>query len=572
MPSSPDCEVLIAGAGPTGLVLALWLARLGVRVRVVDKNPFPAAHSRALAVQARTLEFYSQLGFAQELVDQGHRVPAINMWVSGRQVTHAPFADFGRGLSPFDFALIYPQDEHEPLLIRHLGELGVAVERPVELLSFAESEGGVVARLRLADGSEQTRHAQFLAGCDGARSVVRQSLEIGFPGGEYTHLFYVADVQGTGPVANGELHVALDDTDFLAIFPLDAHGRMRLVGTVRDNPGGPSPATRPKGAEQPAAEKGYLTFDDVKDLLPGNITSPEELDQMLLAINAQGRAGESSQPQFTWNDVSRRVLEWIHVDVRQVNWFSTYRVHHRVAEHFRDGRAFLLGDAAHIHSPVGGQGMNTGIGDAVNLGWKLANVLRGRAPASILDTYEPERIAFAQRLVATTDQAFTAVTSDSDLALLIRLQIVPRILPRLLSANGARRLLFRTVSQIAINYRASELSEGRTGKLHAGDRLPWLQFPDNPKSPAPDNFAPLASLDWQVQQYSNWLCPDIRRLCTQRNIAMHVFPWQPEFAATGLVESACYLIRPDGYIAFADPAAKARTLAAYLDAQGLRFA
>ena len=522
MPNSPDPEVLIAGAGPTGLVLALWLARLGIRIRIIDKNPYPAAHSRALAVQARTLEFYQQLGFANELVEHGHKVSGLNLWVSGRRVAHAPFADIGRGLSPFPFPLIYPQDEHEPLLIRHLAELGVTVERPTELLSFTESptatDKPITARLRLADGSEQTCRCAFLAGCDGARSIVRQSLNIGFPGGEYTHLFYVADVQAAGTVADGELHVALDDTDFLAIFPLDDSGRIRLVGTIRD--------------EQ----------------------------------------AEQAHDELSWNDVSKRVLHWINVDIQRVNWFSTYRVHHRVAEHFRSGRVFLLGDAAHIHSPVGGQGMNTGIGDAVNLSWKLANVLRNRAPATILDTFEPERIAFARRLVATTDQAFTAVTSDSDLARLVRLQIVPRILPALLSSDVSRRFLFRTVSQIGVNYRASNLSEGRTGKLHAGDRLPWIQLPDNPKNEYPDNFAPLSSLNWQVHIYSTWMCPDVRRLSMQRGFAFHVFPWQPSFAATGLAENAAYLIRPDGYIAFADPAAKARTLAAYLDAQGLTFA
>lgn len=519
MPASPDTEVLIAGAGPTGLVLALWLARLGIRVRIIDKNPYPAAHSRALAVQARTLEFYSQLGFANELVDGGHRVPAVNLWVEGRQVAHAPFGELGHGLSPFPFALIYPQDEHEPLLIRHLAALGVTVERPVELLSFTEptdTADPILATLRLADGTEQTCRCTFLAGCDGARSIVRQSLNIGFPGGEYTHLFYVADVTGTGPVANGELHVALDDTDFLAIFPLDNGGRMRLVGTIRDS----------------LADQAEQTSDDL-----------------------------------SWNDVSKRVLDWIHVDVQQVNWFSTYRVHHRVAESFRHDRVFLLGDAAHIHSPVGGQGMNTGIGDAVNLSWKLADVLRGRAAATLLDTYEPERIAFARRLVSTTDTAFTAVTADSDLALLVRLQIVPHILPALLASHTVRPLLFRTVSQIGINYRSSDLSEGRTGSLHAGDRLPWLQLPDSA-----DNFAPLTSLDWQVHVYTNTLCPDIRRLCTQRSLALHVFPWKPDFAHSGLAEDALYLIRPDGYIAFADPAAKARNLASFLDAHGLTFA
>jgi 2-polyprenyl-6-methoxyphenol hydroxylase-like FAD-dependent oxidoreductase len=524
LPSS-DPEVLIAGAGPTGLVLALWLTRLGIRVRIIDKNPYPAAHSRALAVQARTLEFYQQLGFAHELVDAGHRIAAANLWVSGRQVAHALFGDLGSGLSPFPFVLIYPQDEHEPLLIRHLAALGVTVERPTELLSFTESptdpSAPITALLRLADGSEQTCRCAFLAGCDGARSVVRQSLNIGFPGGQYTHLFYVADVEASGTVANGELHVALDNTDFLAIFPLDDNGRVRLVGTIRDD---------------------------------------------------QAEQAETQGADITWDDVSHRVLDWIHVDIQHVNWFSTYRVHHRVAEHFRNGRAFLLGDAAHIHSPVGGQGMNTGIGDAVNLSWKLASVLRNHAPASLLDTYEPERIAFARRLVSSTDRAFTAVTSDGELARLVRLHIVPRLLPAILSSKRARPFIFRTVSQINVNYRASELSEGRTGKLRAGDRLPWLQFPDNPKSPYPDNFAPLASLDWQVHIYSTWICPDIRRLSLQRKFAFHVFPWRPDLAASGLVENAVYFIRPDGYIAFADPPAKARTLAAYLDAQGLTFA
>jgi hypothetical protein len=150
---------------------------------------------------------------------------------------------------------------------------------------------------------------------------------------------------------------------------------------------------------------------------------------------------------------------------------------------------------------------------------------------------------------------------------LLRLQIVPRILPALLSADVSRRFLFRTVSQIGVSYRGSDLSQGRTGKLHAGDRLPWLRQPDGT-----DNFAALSSLDWQVHIYSTWTCPDIGRLSRQRGLAFHVFHWQPGFADFAVVENAVYLIRPDGYIAFADAGAKARTLAAYLDAKGLSFA
>ena len=179
-----------------------------------------------------------------------------------------------------------------------------------------------------------------------------------------------------------------------------------------------------------------------------------------------------------------------------MNWFSTYHVHHRVAARFRAGRAFLLGDAAHVHSPVGGQGMNTGIGDAVNLAWKLAAVLNGGAPDRLLATYEQERIGFARRLVATTDRAFTVVTKQGRVARWVRTRLVPLIAPLLFRLAPVRRFLFRTVSQINVNYRNSPLSEGAAGGVRGGDRLPWVST-----GPGTDNFAPLASLTWQVHVY-----------------------------------------------------------------------
>ena len=511
MNDSADTDVLIVGAGPTGLVLALWLTLLGVRVRIVDKTAEPGTTSRALAVQARTLEFYSQVGLADAVVERGRKTIAANLWVAGKRAAHAVLGEMGVGLSPFPYALIFAQDEHEQLLVERLGEAGVQVERRTELLRFEDAAGRVIAHLRGPDGEEEQCAAAYIAGCDGAHSTIREALQIGFPGGVYDHLFYIADVEAGGATVNGELNIALDRTDFLVVFPLKGEGRVRLIGTVRQQ-------------------------------------------------------AEQQRDELSWNDVSRRVLEWLPIEVKRVNWFSTYRVHHRVAAHFRKGRAFLLGDAAHIHSPVGGQGMNTGIGDAVNLAWKFAGVLQGRADSSLLDSYEPERIAFAQRLVATTDRAFTAVTSPSMLARLIRLHVVPLLLAPIYRVTAARRLMFRTVSQTAVNYRESGLSEGRAGEVHGGDRLPWVKLELN----GSDNFATLTSLAWQVHVYGE-ANSEIRKLCDERGLPLHVFPWRPEAAHAGLQRNAVYLLRPDGYVALADGEGRAAAVASYMDSRKLRM-
>src|SRR5262249_10917074 len=193
--------------------------------------------------------------------------------------------------------------------------------------------------------------------------------------------------------------------------------------------------------------------------------------------------------KLTFDDVRARVTGHLHFTIGRVNWFSTYHVHHRVASRFKEGRAFLLGDAAHVHSPVGGQGMNTGIGDAVNLAWKLAAVLNGSAGADLLNTYELERIAFARRLVATTDRIFTLVTTQGMIAQLVRTRLVPWIAPLLFQFAGVRRFAFHTASQIGIEYRHSPLSAGAAGAVRGGDRLPWVET-----KPGQDNFAPLTSL------------------------------------------------------------------------------
>lgn len=503
-------EVLIIGAGPTGLVLALWLGRLGVGVRIIDRTAGPGTTSRALAVQARTLELYRQLDLADAVVARGHKVPAVNLWAKGRRAARVDFRNVGAGLTRYAFLEIFPQDEHERLLVERLHALGIEVERRTELAGFSDDGAGVTARLRRPDGSEETCEARYVAGCDGAGSTVRKALGIGFGGGTYHDVFYVADIEAGGPAIDGELHVDLDEADFLAVFPLAGAGRARLVGTIGD---------------------------------------------------AHGNGGAD----LTFADVGARTVAQLKVEVARVNWFSTYRVHHRVAGRFRQGRAFLLGDAAHVHSPAGGQGMNTGILDAVNLAWKLAAVLSGRAGDSLLDSYEAERIGFARRLVATTDRVFGFVTAGGRLAGVVRSRIAPAVLSGALAFEAPREYLFRTVSQISLNYRGMALSAGRAGGVAGGDRLPWVSVDGT------DNHGPLAEIAWQVHVYGA-AGRALEAWCGENAVPLHVFPWRPAHGQAGLARDALYLIRPDTHVALADPSGDPHALGRYFADRRIRLA
>ena len=352
-------KVLVAGAGPTGLVLALWLAKKGIPVRIVDKAQGPGETSRAMAVQARTLELYNQLGIADEVIKEGIKTKGIQALERGHPVVAFELENLGAGLSPYPFVLSYPQDEHERLLGRHLKEAGIEIEWNTEVQDLKETSDSVTVSFN-KQGQTQEDTYDYVCGCDGAHSVVRQRLGLGFPGGTYDVIFFVADVVANGEVSEEAFRANLG-SDILLVFPIRSSGHFRLIGTV----------------PEPHADNEMVRFEDIQ-------AQVEELGGL---------------------------------KVQSVDWFSRYKVHHRVAQNFRVGRCFIAGDAGHIHSPVGGQGMNTGIGDAVNLAWKLAEVAHGADPA-LLDTYEAERLAFAQSLVETTDRAFTAVTNKGVLGYL----------------------------------------------------------------------------------------------------------------------------------------------------------
>ncbi len=436
-----NTDVLIVGAGPTGLMLGIQLARRGVRALIVDRNPGPSVYSKALGVHARSLEIYSHLGIADRAIELGIRAAAANLWVEGRRAARVPLGDIGRDLSPYPFLLILAQDSNEQLLGEVLHGLGTEVSWNTELVGLKQQPETSSATLRLADGSTRELEARWIAGCDGPHSAVRNLCGIDFPGAPYEHVFYVADTTMTGPMAPSELNIYLRRNGFNIFFPMRGQDRWRIVG-----------------------------------ILPQDLNSRDDLAFEAVAPSIREQVGSS-------------------LVFQECRWFSTYRIHHRRAERFRDRRCFLLGDAAHIHSPVGGQGMNTGLQDAYNLAWKLALVIRGRAEEALLDSYEAERLPNAIRLLRTTDRAFSFVVSSQWLAGTFRIRVLGRAVAFAMGRDRMRKFVFRTISQIGINYPASILSETLPGlpedAPQAGDRFPWLHLKFSPDAPAVDLFARL---------------------------------------------------------------------------------
>ena len=482
-------QVLIVGAGPTGLVLALRLRHHGLACRIIDQKSGPGEASRATVVQARTLEFYQQLGLSDAIVTQGIPIQAMHVRQGGREIAAIPLGAIGIGTSPFPFALSFPQDDHERFLTTQLAALGVAVEWNTELTHFVQDEFGVSVTVRTPDHRQVQGRYRYLCGCDGVHSRVRTQLALPFPGGTYPQSFFVADVALAGP-PNSDLLGTFGGRDFVLMMPVRSSATQRLVGII------------PAGL----AGRDDLTF---ADLQPG-------IEQLL------------------------------GIQVMSVNWFSTYRVSHRIAAHFHVDRTFLLGDAGHVHSPVGGQGMNTGIGDAVNLAWKLATVLQGKAHSRLLDTYEHERIGFARALVATTDRAFTTLVAAGFRGQVARHWLLPHVLPWLSRFHAVQRLIFATISQVRINYRDSALSQGQAGVVAGGDRLPWLA----PVGIRASNYDALRALAWRVHVYGQ-ASAEVLEVTSQLQLPVDVFTWDEGVRQAGLARDALYLVRPDGHIGMA---------------------
>ena len=499
-----DIEVLIVGAGPTGLMLANQLARRGVRALIIDRHAGPSLQTRALGVQARTLEIYSHLGIVERALELGKRATAANMWAEGRRTARIPIGDIGRDLSPYPFLLILGQDDNERLMGDALRTHGMTVRWNTELVALAQDTSRVNATLKKADGTLSEVTAAWVAGCDGARSAVRELNGIEFAGAPYEHVFFVADTEVTGAMVPDELNVYLWREGFHLFFPMRGTDHWRVVGIL----------------PPPLRGRDDLTFEEV-------------------VPSVRQEAGSE-------------------LSFKACSWYSTYRIHHRCAVRFRDRRCFLLGDAAHIHSPVGAQGMNTGLQDAYNLAWKLALVTSGRANTTLLDSYEAERIPVAKRLLSTTDRAFSLIVSDSWWAGLFRTRVLAKLAAFAMRRDNIRTLAFRTISQVGIQYRDGPLSETLAGlpdtAPRAGDRFPWLRVKLRPNGPAEDLFAKLDDTRFNLIVIGQH--PTLIQLPALGDLLrIHGVPSDAandaELARARIPRPSFYLLRPDGHIGLA---------------------
>jgi 2-polyprenyl-6-methoxyphenol hydroxylase-like FAD-dependent oxidoreductase len=496
-----DTDVLVVGAGPTGLMLANQLVRRGVRALIIDRHAGPSLQTRALGVQARTMEIYAQLGIVDRALELGKRGNGANLWAQGRKTARVPLGDAGRNITPYPYILVLGQDDNEWIMGDKLRELGTSVQWNTELVGLAQDEGQVTATLKGPGGATRAIPVQWVAGCDGAHSAVRGLTGIEFPGAPYEHVFFVADTQATGSMVPDEVNIYFWREGFHLLFPMRGTDHWRVVG-----------------------------------ILPPDLRGRDEVKFEDVIPSLRNEAGAA-------------------LSFKACSWFSTYRIHHRSAARFRDRRCFLLGDAAHIHSPVGAQGMNTGLQDAYNLAWKLALVIKNQAKPMLLDSYEEERLPVAQRLLNTTDRGFRLVVSDNWLAGLFRTKILARIAAFAMSRERIQRFAFRTVSQTGIHYRDGALSKSLDGlpgsAPRGGDRFPWLRLKFRPDGPVEDSFAKFDDTHFHLIAIGQPAPPE-GTLGLRDLLRTHAIPDDPvndaELARAQIPKACFYLLRPDGHV------------------------
>lgn len=527
----PDCDVLIVGAGPTGLTLAIELARRGISYRMIDKAPHPSQYSKALGVMARTLELLHQAEVADILIAQGHQVTGMQASSYNKVLAQVNFTSLIQ--SPYPYVLMVPQSITEQVLIDRLTSLGCPVERHVQLIALQQLDQpyqyvqATIQHTGESAQSEEQISARWVVGCDGAHSTVRHLSGIPFEGEVLAQSFALADVQVDWKQDHNKLHVYLNKGYLTAFFPMFNQRYRVIIGMP------PQHSMTSSARDQP------MSLADVQAVL--DICLP------------------------------------IKVTISDPIWLAKFAVHQRKVKEYRTGRIFLAGDAAHIHSPIGGQGMNTGIQDAFNLGWKLALVCQGYAAESLLDSYHAEREPIARQLLRGTSLFTKLATTRHSVPIAIRNTVAPLLSSR----KVIQKRLFRLLSEIGIAYDRSPIVQQGKGwhrpMLQAGERVPdggygqssrhtLLLFTGespviaSPKPPTleddieePDHRSLLSqvAVKWTAIIDVHILLPDYP-LMTPLPLPSHIHVDADNdlHQRYGMSKGGYVLIRPDGYISY----------------------
>lgn len=498
-------EILIVGAGPTGLMMACQLVIHQVSFRIIDIKETSSKSSGALIVQARSLEIFEQMGIAREAVTDGIIANKVNIFYNGKKIVSTDIKDIGKNLSMFPFLLMLEQSKTEKLLLKFIGDRGHFVERGILFKSFIQDKECVTSLVVLPDKSEQSITTKYIIAADGANSTIRNFLNVPFKGKTYIKPIFILDCKANTELVAGEISFAFSNSSIAGFFPLQ-DSRWRIDSTI------------PKEIES----LENITFDDIA------------------------------------KDFHLRTK--INITFQDDEWFSVSHSHQKYAGYIRVQNCFLVGDSAHIHTPIGAQGMNTGLQDAYNLAWKLAFVIKHKAKPELLSTYSSERLGISKGFAHYADAVFRNITSENAAVKFFRLYVM-RILFKVLfplvdKRKTFRQMFFKSISQIGICYRDSILSYwlsegsffGEAPK--PGDRFPFVEFFYEGRNT--NSYEILNGACFNLVVLGKVIPDEIKRITEKYNLAVRLIKYIPEtknvYKYLGIKNTGYYLIRPDIYI------------------------
>jgi 2-polyprenyl-6-methoxyphenol hydroxylase-like FAD-dependent oxidoreductase len=507
-----NTEILIVGAGPTGLMMACQLLRFGVKFRILDKQKDRAHESRAFAIQAKSMEIFQNLGLAEEFLKLARSNIDFAFFINGKKQIEINFQHFQHQDTPFPSVYFLPQTETERIMIEFLEKKGIYIERQKELITFTQDTQGVQATVKNnISGSTEKINCAYTLGCDGAHSSIRHILNLSFEGNAYQQIFSLVDA----------------------------------------------------GIEWSYSRNKFLFFVGKEGVFV-HIPLTDKISRIMLAKRSTHSEVKLSAPNLIELEHLASLLTQVPVKLINPVWLSTFRLHHRGVTKYYQNRAFLAGDAAHIHSPLGGQGMNTGLQDATNLAWKLALVLKKETNLKLLDTYETERHPVGKILLKTTDQFFSLLTANGFFISKLRNWLLPYVISFLFSKKNIEKRLFWFMSQLNIHYAKNQINYEIIDKSHQifkGGPHPGYRAPNAPANTS-NLFTLLALKPFNIlcfkikEKQTNKLIEKINLLLQNNKdwLQVHTFVLSPTnkllFKRYSVIDSAIYVIRPDGYVGF----------------------